>query len=174
MISDVINQEMYTRIFILLTCVFMFSVQQANIRAYYKQLYGKIDDSRNGNIMIWGIVSMCALPLIGMFDESLWTQLHGYLAGIFFGCFMIYSRQLSVAMTEVKGQFDEQTQKAIDTMCAHVTGIIVFTVLFATSMAIKGHGGISAILEWITVLYYLNFFQLASNANPLFDSVHEF
>ena len=78
MISDVINQEMYTRIFILLTCVFMFSVQQANIRAYYKQLYGKIDDSRNGNIMIWGIVSMCALPLIGMFDESLWTQLHGY------------------------------------------------------------------------------------------------
>lgn len=174
MISDVINQEMYTRIFILETVIFMFSVQQANVRAYYKQLYGKIDESRNSCIMNWGIVAMVALPLIGIFDESRWTTVHGIMAGIFFGCFMIYSRQLSVALNEVKDQFDENTQKAIGTMYTHVTGIIVTTLLFGASMAYKGHGGITAIFEWIAVLYYLNFFQLASNANPYYDSVHEF
>lgn len=158
MISDVINQEMYTRIFILLTVIFMFSVQQANVRAYYKQLYGKIDDSRNSSIMTWGIVAMLALPLIGIFDEDRWTSVHGICAGIFFGCFMIYGRQLSVALNEVKSQFDENTQKAIDTMYTHVTGIIVTTVLFGVSFAYKGHGGITAIFEWVAVLYYLNFF----------------
>jgi hypothetical protein len=42
MISDVIVQEMYDRTFLLLTAIFMFGVQQVNLRAYYKQLYGKI------------------------------------------------------------------------------------------------------------------------------------
>jgi hypothetical protein len=45
MISDVINQEMYNRIFILLTAIFMFGVQQVNIRAYFKKLYGIIPNS---------------------------------------------------------------------------------------------------------------------------------
>jgi hypothetical membrane protein len=164
---------MYTRIFILLTCIFMFGVQQANLRAYYKQLYGKIDDSRNSRIMIWGTIAMLALPIIGIFDES-WTSVHGICAGIFFGCFMIYGRQLSVALNEVKGQFDENTQNAIDVMYTHATGLILTTVIFGVSIAYRGSGGITAIFEWICFLYYLNFFQLTSNANPYFDSVHEF
>jgi hypothetical protein len=92
MISDVINQEMYTRVFILITAMFMFSVQQVNVRAFYLELHGKIDDSRNFNIMLFGIISLLALPLIGIFDESRWTSVHGFCAGIFFGCFMIYGR----------------------------------------------------------------------------------
>jgi len=158
MISDVINQEMYTRVFILITAVFMFSVQQVNVRAFYLELNGKIDDSRNFNIMLFGIVSLLALPLIGIFDESRWTSVHGFCAGIFFGCFMIYGRLLSIALNEVKSQFDQQTQQAIDKMYTHVTGIIVTTVLFGVSYYLKGHGGITAILEWAAVLYYLNFF----------------
>ena len=48
---------------------------------------------------------MLALPILEIFDET-WTSVHGICAGIFFGCFMIYSRQLSVALDEVKGHFD--------------------------------------------------------------------
>jgi hypothetical protein len=59
-------------------------------------------------------------------------------------------------------------------MNTHVTGLILTTVVFAAFIAYKGSGGITAIFEWICFLYYLNFFQLASNANPYFDSVHEF
>ena len=174
MISDVINQEMYNRTFILMTAMFMFGVQQVNIRAFYLLLNGKIDDSRNSNAMIFGVLSMLALPMVGMFDESLWTSVHGIFAGIFFGCFMIYGRQIAVALDEVKGQFDQNTQEAIGKMYSHVTGIIVTTVLFAVSFYLKGHGGVTAILEWAAVLYYLNFFQLASLVNPYYDSVHEF
>lgn len=41
------------------------------------------------------------------------------------------------------------------------------------SLAIKGAGGITAILEWATVFYFVNFFSIASFANPFYDSVHE-
>ena len=174
MVSDVINQEMYTRMFILMTAMFMFSVQQVNVRANYLMLNGKIDESRNRTIMYMGIVSMLALPLIGIFDESMWTSVHGICAGIFFGFFMLYGRQLSVALEEVKGQFDEQTQVAIGKMYKHVTGVIVTTVLFGVSFYLKGHGGITAIFEWAAVLYYLNFFQIVSLANPYYESVCEF
>ncbi len=59
-------------------------------------------------------------------------------------------------------------------MNTHVTGLILTTVVFAVSIAYKGSGGITAVFEWICFLYYLNFFQIASNENPYFDSVHEF
>jgi len=41
------------------------------------------------------------------------------------------------------------------------------------SLALKGSGGITAILEWATVFYFVNFFSIASFANPYYDSVHE-
>ena len=45
MVSTIIAQEMYNRLFILLTTIFMFGVQQANLRAFYKRLYGVIPAS---------------------------------------------------------------------------------------------------------------------------------
>ena len=98
MISDVICQEMYNRIFLLLTTIFMFGIQQANIRAFYKQLYGKISNGRNDTMFWFGFASMVALPMIGIFDEKMWKTMHGISAGVFFICFMIYSRQLGNAL----------------------------------------------------------------------------
>jgi hypothetical protein len=97
---------MYNRTFILMTAVFMFGVQQVNLRAYYKQLYGKISNGRNDTIFYIGILSMVGLPMVGIFDEKMWVTLHYINAGLFFGGFMIYSRMLSIAMNEVKSQFD--------------------------------------------------------------------
>ena len=106
MISDVINQEMYNRTFIFLTAVFMYGVQQANLRAFYKMLYGKIHVGRNDTMMYIGIASMVALPMVGIFDEHNWGALHGTSAGIFFIGFMIYARMLAISLDNVKDQFD--------------------------------------------------------------------
>ena len=173
MISDVIVQEMYNRTFILMTAVFMFGVQQVNTRAFYKQLYGKISNGRNDTMFYIGLVSMVGLPMVGIFDEKLWKTLHGISAGLFFGGFMIYARLLSIAMNEVKGQFDQNTQTAINSMYKNVTGLIACTLAFVVSLALRGSGGITAILEWGTALYFVNFFSIASYANPFYDSIHE-
>ncbi len=164
---------MYNRTFLLLTAIFMFGVQQVNLRAFYKQLYGKISNGRNDTMMYIGMVSMVGLPMVGMFDEKMWVTLHGISAGMFFGGFMIYARILSVAMNEVKDQFDQPTQAAIKSMNSNVTGLILTTVAFGISLALRGSGGITAILEWATGIYFVNFFSIASYANPFYDSVHQ-
>jgi Frag1/DRAM/Sfk1 family len=173
MISDVINQEMYNRTFILLTAIFMYGVQQVNLRAFYKMCYGKVNNGRNDTMMYIGIASMVALPMVGIFDESMWKVLHGLSAGVFFIGFMIYARMLACSLHNVKDQFDTQTQANIDNMYNHVTGLILTTLGFGISMALKGAGGITAILEWATTFYFVNFFSIASFANDFYDSVHE-
>ena len=69
MVSTIIAQEMYNRLFIFLTAVFMFGVQQTNLRAFYKKLYGVIPNSQNDNMFWLGTASCLSLPLIGIFDE---------------------------------------------------------------------------------------------------------
>ena len=57
-------------------------------------------------------------------------------------------------------------------MNSNVTGLILTTLAFVISLALKGAGGITAILEWATAIYFVNFFSIASYANPFYDSVH--
>ncbi len=173
MISDVINQEMYNRTFILLTAIFMFGVQQVNIRAFYKLNYGLISNGRNDTMMWFGIISMVGLPMVGIFDEDMWKTLHGISAGLFFIGFMIYARLLACAMYENRDKYDAPTQQAIGNMYSNVTYLILVTCSFFVSIALKGSGGITAILEWGTALYFVNFFSIASFANPFYDSVHQ-
>jgi hypothetical protein len=173
MISDVINQEMYNRTFILLTAVFMYGVQQANLRAFYKMLYGKINVGRNDTMMYIGIASMVALPMVGIFDEHNYSTFHGLSAGIFFIGFMIYARMLAISLDNVKDQFDAETQASIKNMYNNVTGLILTTLAFFVSLIVHHSGGITAILEWATTFYFVNFFAIASFTNTYYDSVHE-
>lgn len=172
MVSDVICQEMYNRVFILLTAIFMFGVQQANLRAFYKQLYGKVSNGRNDTMMYIGILSMCALPMVGIFDEHMGAP-HGIAAGIFFGGFMIYARLVGNAIYENRAQFPADEQDAISSIHKHITGLMLTTLAFGISIALRGSGGITAIFEWATVFYFVNFFSIASFANPYYDSVHQ-
>ena len=116
MISDVINQEMYNRVFILLTAIFMFGVQQVNIRAYYKQLYGKVSNSTNDTAFWFGFASLVALPMVGIFDESRWSTLHGISAGIFFIGFMVYGTMVGRSLYKYRDQFPPEEQAAINTI----------------------------------------------------------
>lgn len=173
MVSDVICQEMYNRIFILLTAVFMFGVQQVNIRAFYKQLYGKVSNGHNDTMFYIGLASLVALPMVGIFDEKLWPPEHGISAGIFFGGFMIYARMVGSALYSNILQYPADEQAAIKRINSNITGLTLTTLAFVVSIIIKGSGGITAILEWATVFYFVNFFSIASFANPYYDSVHE-
>ena len=47
------------------------------------------------------------------------------------------------------------------------------TIAFFLSLAIFHSGGITAILEWATVFYFINFFGIASFANPFYNAVHQ-
>ena len=58
-------------------------------------------------------------------------------------------------------------------MNSNVTGLILTTLSFVVSLVLTGSGGITAILEWATALYFVNFFSIASYANPFYDSVHQ-
>ena len=173
MISDVIVQEMYNRTFILMTAIFMFGVQQANLRAFYKQLYGVISNGRNDTMFYIGLASMVALPMVGIFDEKMWKTLHGISAGVFFGSFMVYARLVGVALYENKDKYPADEQAAIVRIYNNISGLILTTVSFGVSLGIHGSGGITAILEWATMFYFVNFFSIASFANPFYDTVHQ-
>jgi hypothetical membrane protein len=124
---------MYNRVFILLTATFMFGVNQVNIRAFYKQLYGVVSNGRNDTMFYIGLASMVALPMVGIFDEKMWKTLHGISAGVFFGGFMIYARMLAVSMDANKSKYPADQQAAIQSMYNNVTGLILTTAAFAVS-----------------------------------------
>ena len=116
MVSDVIVQEMYNRIFILLTAIMMFGVQQVNIRAFYKKLYGIVSNQRNDTMFYLGLAYAGATPMIGIFDENMWPQYHGVMAGIVFVCFMIYATMLASSLFANKDKFPAEEQGSIQRM----------------------------------------------------------
>ena len=105
MISDVIHQEMYDRTFLLITTIFMFGVQQVNIRAYFKKLYGLISDERNDTMFWIGLVALIALPFIGIFDNKLYIHPHVISAVIFFLSFTMYGWMLGTSLVNCRDKF---------------------------------------------------------------------
>ncbi|TNV86768.1 hypothetical protein FGO68_gene16367 [Halteria grandinella] len=161
MISDVIHQEMYDRTFLLITTIFMYGVQQVNIRAYFKKLYGLVSDQRNDTMMVFGIIALVALPMVGIFDNKNWIHPHVICAAAFFLSFTIYGWMLASSLESNKDKFPQSEQAQIDTIGKASTFMVCLTAAFG-------------ILEWATVLYYVNYFSITSFVNPFYDSIHEF
>ena len=114
MISTVIRQEMYDRIFILETSIFMFAVQTANLRAFYKKLHGVIGARENDAMVYCGLVSCVALVLIGIFDEKMWSPQHNVIAMTFFLSFAAYAISLGRALYANRGSYPASEGKHID------------------------------------------------------------
>ena len=170
MVSNVIALEMNTRIFLLLTCIFMFGVNQVNIRAFYKKLYGYISNGHNDTIYYVGLVSLVTLPLIGIFDMHQWKTPHAILAVAFFGSFGAYAVMVSNAMYTNIDKFPSNQQQSIKTLKNSTTGLMISLGLLAVSALLHGP---TPLFEWITVLYYLNFFAIMAFTNDFYDSIHE-
>ena len=163
---------MYDRTFLFLTSVFMYGVQQSNIRAYYRKLYGLITTKENDTMLCFGFASMVALPMVGFFDCKRSVVMHSVAALIFFGCFTVYGRLLASHLQRHKNKFPITEHHIIDRINTSSWIMILITVSFITAINVYGDSGFTGILEWATVLYFVNFFSIASFVNPYYDSVH--
>ena len=120
-----------------------------------------------------GLISCVALPLIGVFDEHQWGMIHGICAIAFFGCFGIYCILLGKYLSENKDKFNPIEHGSIDKMKSGANLIIVILGALGLSFVFFHSRVPTPIVEWICVLYYANFFAIASYANGFYDSVHE-
>ena len=173
MVSDVLALHMYDRTFIILTTIMTFGVQQVNIRAYYKKLYGIVDDRYNDFLLILGFLPCITLPLIGVFDEHQFNPIHCTCAGIFFGCFAFYCILLARALYQNRDKFPQSEQKAISRMQSATWTMLLLAFGFGISIYFVKSSVPTPFLEWALVLYFVNFFTIASQANAFYDSVHE-
>jgi Frag1/DRAM/Sfk1 family len=144
-----------------------------NIRAYFKMLYGIIPDKQNDCMFWWGLASLIALPFVGIFDEELWKTMHVVSAGTFFVGFMIYGWKLGDNLWTNRVKFPSEQQAAIQQTKNAVSMMVMLTFGFFLSGILHGSKGITAIMEWACVLYFVNFFSIASYANPFYSCVHQ-
>jgi len=173
MISTVIRQEMYDRIFILETSIFMFAVQTANLRAFYKKLYGVIGAAENDAMFYCGLVSCVALVLIGIFDEKMWSPQHNVIAMTFFLSFAGYAISLGRALYANRGSYPASEGKHIDKLYRDTFWLGGgLAVLLACLYCFKSDTP-TPFIEWILVMWYLNFFSLTGLANDFYQTVHE-
>ena len=175
MVSYVIAlNSMYDRIFILLVTTLMYGVQQANIRAFYKKLHGVIPQANNNWLFCYGLLSVFSLPAIGLFDCHAWNKIHGASAVVFFGFFGLYAFKLAGYMAANKDKFPESEQASIASMKRASSTLFWILGCLGLSMLLFGSRVPTPFLEWACVLYYVNFFAIASATNEYYDSVHAF
>lgn len=58
-------------------------------------------------------------------------------------------------------------------MMTNTWGLIITIIALVSSYVVYQVKVPTPFLEWFTVLYYVNFFSIASYANEFYDSVHE-
>lgn len=173
MISTVIRQEMYDRIFILETSMFMFAVQTANLRAFYKKLHGVIRAAENDAMFYCGLLSCVALVLIGIFDEKMWSPQHNVIAMTFFLSFAAYAISLGRALYANRGSYPASEGKSIEKLYRDTYWIGGgLTVLLSCLYYFKSDTP-TPFIEWILVMWYLNFFSLTGLVNEFYQTVHE-
>ena len=98
MISGIICLPIYDRIACLLFAFYALTIHQANIRAFYKKLYGISSVSTNDKLLIIGMLSAISLPMISYFDEHNFKIIHGLSAGVFFLSASVYQFWLTTEL----------------------------------------------------------------------------
>jgi hypothetical protein len=84
MISDVIADPIFDRVFILLNTAYFVGIHQVNVRSIYSRFHGVISDKYNDRLFYVGLVSSFSLPMIGVFDNRKFVIIHKAFALIFF------------------------------------------------------------------------------------------
>ena len=84
MISGLLKLPLYDRVTCMIFTFYSFCVLQANLRSYYKRLYGISPTSSLDSMYFFGVLATFSLPLIGYFDETQFKVIHGVSAGTFF------------------------------------------------------------------------------------------
>lgn len=105
MVSTVIRQPMYDRIWCILSTFFSLSVMQVNIRAFYKRLHGIATPKQNDRLIWYGVATCISFPAIGYFDEKSYELLHYFFATTFFIATALYALKLGDQMWKHRDHF---------------------------------------------------------------------
>ena len=68
------------------------------MRAAYKTLNGIATTSSNDTLLVVGLVACISLPLVALFDEVKFGNIHGIFAVVFFGSALIYENWLTTEL----------------------------------------------------------------------------
>ena len=175
MISDVICLPLYDRVFCILATFFCLATYQADVRAFYKKLYGIASDSQNDWLLVLGLISTVTLPMIGYFDEHTYSTVHGISAVLFFLSVGVYAWILSNVLNANKDKFPVEEHESIDRL-NHMKRIMWISLLsFMFSMIFGGNNfWLTPFAEWTSTLLFVNYFGLLSMTNKFYDSVAEY
>ena len=166
---------MYDRIFVITTSFYAYGTHSANVRAFFKIIYGVAPDRKNDWLLISGYVTCLSLPLIGVFDEHNYTPIHYMMAAFFFSAFGFYALNLGEVMYTNIDKFPKEDAKIIWFICKFSYFIVILDVLFGLSfMSDKMGLFIRPVLEWTIVLSAVNFFYILSLTNRFYDSIHPY
>jgi hypothetical protein len=84
MISDVIRDSMFDRLFILTNTAYFIGIHQVNVRALFARFHGILGERMNNVLLCAGLISSFSLPFIGVFDNRKYENIHNAFAGLFF------------------------------------------------------------------------------------------
>jgi hypothetical protein len=84
MISDVIADTVFDRIFILMNTAYFIGVHQVSVRSLHARFHGILTPQLNTFLLWAGLISSFSLPMIGMFDNRVFIWIHYFFALIFF------------------------------------------------------------------------------------------
>lgn len=175
MVSTIIRIHPYDRAICLMFCFFALAVQQVNVRANFKRLYGVIDVSTNDYLFILGLIGVVSLPMAGYFDENEYKTLHVTLGSGFLGSSALYAIMLSSALSKHMDKLTPDAQRAAVRLGHLSTMLSVGGASFLTSYAIFGVDyWTTPALEWGLMFTVLNYFGLMTFTNCYYASVHPY
>jgi hypothetical protein len=187
MISDVIADPIFDRVFILLNTAYFVGIHQVNVRSLYSRFHGIISDKYNDRLFYVGLVSSFSLPMIGVFDNRKFVIIHKGFAFIFFTSSAFYLSMIAYLKnkhrSDLLGQLSSDLHRPSDADLSKWGGRIAFNfqysklctcvvvVLFACVGILGDSFWLCAVLEWTCVFLYMTLTMLIMSALPCYDQI---
>ena len=142
---------------------------QANVRAVYKLLYGKVSAKTNDRLALWGALLCVSFPLIGYFDGLNYPVMHPILALVFFASTCFYANKLSSVLHRHKDQFRASSHCMIDFLNGLGWAMLGVGIVLGIVWPL---GFYPEVVEWTLAIMYVNYFTFASTLNDYYQSIH--
>ena len=169
LISNVIADSMFDRVFILLNTAYFIGVHQVNVRVLYSRFHLVIPSLTNTLLLSAGMLSSISLPMIGLFDNREYIALHYAWAGLFFissayylshTAFLMYRHRDQIGGNMKLVEFNYGYSKFCTLL---IVGLCFTTVFFCDRF------WLTVVLEWLVVFAYMTLTMLIMSSIPSYD-----
>ena len=180
MISDVIADSVYDRIFILMNTAYFVGVHQVNVRCLYARFHGILSVNLSRGLLISGLISSFSLPLIGLFDNRAFEPLHNLFAGTFFLSSGYYLSHTAYLMLHHKEKLLQEHQLLLsDSLSKKIEFndrfswlcTLSITCFLLSALAFGNKSSQAALFEWTCVFLYMTLTMLIMSVFPCFDQM---